>query len=271
MSFDERFGAKMSSHSFQIGKRQRVSESSHPEILEMSGSLEKEPDDADVQTLFFNRRNAAQDYSKVSPVDFDFERSIMEQTPGADSNLNESSKDKMRDVLEGVTRAYEDAMLCEPVGDQRACVNGKDCEGMFVDKTNGFVLREFLLPSQLETYKKTKRYPLQVRDCVMCARLKIARFVIGVRADATGMREDVLCQDYYNFTDIPGEYRLEDCLLSKKNVWEGVICPVVLHVRNAYKFEVVEGRRVYKQWKFPFLTLQPGHSPGTTLSSASID
>ena len=66
------------------------------------------------------------------------------------------------------------------------------------------------------------------------------------------MCEDCLVQDYYNFVNIPGEYRLEDCLLSKKTVWEGIVSPVVLHVRNAYKFKIKNGKRGYTQWKMPF-------------------
>ena len=83
------------------------------------------------------------------------------------------------------------------------------------------------------------------------------------------MREDCLVQDYYNFVNIEGEYRLEDCLLSKRTVWEGVVAPVALHVRNAYKFMLVNGKRTYKQWKMPFLTLLPRTCLGTTRSSAS--
>ena len=101
----------------------------------------------------------------------------------------------------------------------------------------------------------------------MCKRLQIARMVVGARAAGTGMREDCLVQDYYNFVNIPGEYPLKACLLSKRNVWEGVVAPVALHIRNAYKFEMVNGKRTYVQWKMPFLVHQPGSSPGTTPSS----
>ena len=51
------------------------------------------------------------------------------------------------------------------------------------------------------------------------------------------MKDDFLVQDYYNFVNIPGEYDLKNCLLSKRTVWEGLVSPVVLHVRNAYKYD----------------------------------
>ena len=113
-------------------------------------------------------------------------------------------------------------------------------------------------------YEETKRYPIQRAPCIMCKRLQIARLVVSARAAGTGMKDDFLVQDYYNFVNIPGEYRLEDCLLSKRTVWEGVVSPVVLHVRNAYKYVLKDGKKTFTQWKMPFLTCLPGNSSGTT-------
>lgn len=160
--------------------------------------------------------------------------------------------------------------MVEASGDQRQCCMGEQCEGKFIPQVqNGFILREFLLPSQEKSYNETKRYPIQRAPCILCKRLQIARLLVSVRAAGTGMREDCLVQDYYNFVNIPGEYRLEDCLLSKKTVWEGIVSPVVLHVRNAYKFCTKNGKRAYTQWKMSFLTFLPGSSPGTSHSSTS--
>ena len=82
----------------------------------------------------------------------------------------------MRDSIEGVTRKYEEDFMCEPTGDQRACSMEEACEGRCIPQagSNGFTLREFLLPSQLKTYEETKRYPLQRAPCIMCKRLQIA-------------------------------------------------------------------------------------------------
>lgn len=277
MSFDEQFDAKMApvEHAFQItrkAKRQRVTEETHPEILEMSGTFDTEVPKTVVATHFFNRQNENEPYKYVSPWDYEYVRKLMQRTPISNFDMNSfQGVDKMRDSIEGVPRKYEEEFMCEPTGDQRACSMEESCEGRFIPQAgaNGFTLREFLLPSQLKAYEETKRYPLQRAPCIMCKRLQIARMVVGTRAAGTGMRDDCLVQDYYNFVNIPGEYPLEVCLLSKRTVWEGVVAPVALHIRNAYKFEMKNGKRTYTQWKMPFLTCPPGHSLGTTLSSVS--
>jgi hypothetical protein len=240
--------------------------------MEMSGEFDKEVPETTVQAHFFNRENANNDYKYVSPWDISFVKKLMLRTPITNFDMNAfQSVDKMRDSIEGVSRVYEESFMCEPTGDQRPCSMEESCEGRFIPNAgeNGFTLREFLLPSQQKTYEQTKRYPIQRAPCIFCKRLQIARMVVSARAEGIGMREDCLVQDYYNFVDIPNEYRLEDCLLSKRTVWEGIVSPVALHMRNAYKFNVKDGIRVYEQWKIPFLTLLPGSSSGTTPSSAS--
>ncbi len=281
MSFEEQFNATMPDvqHAFQItrkAKRQKVSVDTHPEILEMSGEFDSEVPKTAVATHFFNRQNENEPYKYVSPWDTEFVRKQMQKTPISNFDMNAfQGVDKMRDSIEGVPRKYEESFMCEPTGDQRACSMEESCEGNFIPQagTNGFTLREFLLPSQQKMYEETKRYPLQRAPCILCKRLQIARMVVSARAAGTGMREDCLVQDYYNFVNIDGEYRLEDCLLSKRTVWEGVVAPVALHVRNAYKFELANGKRTYKQWKMPFLTLPPrqclGTAQDTTPSSGS--
>jgi len=279
MSFDDQFNEEMSSsssHGFQItrkAKKRKVEAETYPEILEMSGEFDKEVPETVVQKHFFNRENASASYRHVSPWDHSFVSSLMQRPPVPTYNMNDNQRvDKYRDSIEGVTREYEERFMVEASGDQRHCSMAEECEGKFIAQVpNGFVLREFLLPSQEKAYEQTKRYPIQRAPCIFCKRLQIARLLVSVRAAGTGMREDCLVQDYYNFVNIPGEYRLEDCLLSKKSVWEGIVSPVVLHVRNAYKFVTKDGKRGYTQWKQPFLTLLPESSSGTSLSSSSAN
>ena len=275
MSFDEQFNESMSSssdHGFQItrkAKKRKIEADAYPEILEMSGEFDKEVPKTSVQKHFFNRENETASYKHVSPWDHAFVSALIQRPPIPTYNMNENHKiDKFRDSIEGVTREYEERFMVEASGDQRQCSMGEECEGKFLCP-NGFVLREFLLPSQQKAYEETRRYPIQRAPCILCKRLQIARLLVSVRAAGTGMREDCLVQDYYNFVNIPGEYRLEDCLLSKKTVYEGIVSPVVLHVRNAYKFTTKNGKRAYTQWKQPFLTLLPGSSSGTSHSSTS--
>jgi len=279
MSFEDQFNEEMSSsssHGFQItrkAKKRKVEAETYPEILEMSGEFDKEVPETVVQKHFFNRENETATYKHVSPWDHAFVASLIQRPPIPTYNMNDNQRvDKYRDSIEGVTREYEERFMVEPSGDQRQCCMAEECEGKFITQVaNGFVLREFLLPSQEKAYHETKRYPIQRAPCIFCKRLQIARLLVSVRAAGTGMREDCLVQDYYNFVNIPGEYRLEDCLLSKKSVWEGIVSPVVLHVRNAYKFVMKDGKRGYTQWKQPFLTLLPESSSGTSLSSSSVN
>tara|TARA_B100000963_G_C22596699_1_gene658186 strand:+ start:46 stop:885 length:840 start_codon:yes stop_codon:yes gene_type:complete len=277
MNFDDAFDENMSSsssHGFQItrkAKKRKIESETYPEILEMNGEFDQDVPETVVQKHFFNRENESASYKHVSPWDHSFVASLIQRPPIPTYDMNDNQRvDKYRDSIEGVTREYEEGFMVEPSGDQRPCCMGEECEGKFICQVpNGFVLREFLLPSQQKAYEETKRYPIQRAPCILCKRLQIARLLVSVRAAGTGMREDCLVQDYYNFVNIPGEYRLEDCILSKKTVWEGIVSPVVLHVRNAYKFVMKEGKRGYTQWKMPFLTLLPASSAGTSHSSTS--
>ena len=276
MSFDEQFERQMvpQRHGFQItrkAKRQKVTPETYPEILEMSGEFDKEIPDTKPQALFFNRENKNAPYKHVSPWDHTFVKNLMQRQPRANFNMNENPLvDKYRDTIEGVTREYEEKFMVEASGDQRPCVMEEACEGRCIPQSpHKFVLREFLLPSQLKLYEETKRYPIERAPCILCKRLQIAHMVVSARAENTGLRDNCLVQDYYNFVNIPGEYDLKDCLLSKKTVREGLVSPVVLHVRNAYKFVLKDGKRGYTQWKMPFLTTRPEEDSGITHSSAS--
>ena len=279
MNFNDQFDENMSSsssHGFQItrkAKKRKVESETYPEILEMSGDFDKEVPETVVQKHFFNRENETASSKYTSPWDHSFVASLIQRPPMSTYNMNDNHQvGRIRDSIEGVTREFEERYMVEASGDQRQCCMAEECEGKYITQVpNGFPLREFLLPSQEKAYYETKRYPIQRAPCILCKRLQIARLLVSVRAAGTGMREDCLVQDYYNFVNIPGEYRLEDCLLSKKTVWEGIVSPVVLHVRNAYKFVMKDGKRGYTQWKQPFLTLLPESSSGTSLSSSSAN
>jgi len=249
-------------------KRARVTPVTEPTIMSMSGKFAVKPEMLEAQTNFFNRNNQEKAYEKVSPWNFPFVQALLQRTPLPNFDMDTFDQvGRFRDSIEGVTRKYEESFLTEPVGDQRRCVNDESCEGLKICKTNGFVLREFLLPSQLALYNETQRYPVNREPCLMCKRFRILRVVVATRADGNGLREDYLVQDYYNYVDLEEEYRLEDCILSKKNTWEGLCNPVVLHQRNNYRFAVVNQRKTYTQWRYPFFRLPPGEIPGNTSPS----
>ena len=137
---------------------------------------------------------------------------------------------------EVVPRAYEERYLCEPVGNQRPCVMNDQCQGMQLPHIveNAFVLREFLLPSQEEEFKRSGKLPQERQLCIMCKRAEILRAFVNVRADNMGVRSHMILQDYRNLCNVPGEYMLDDCILSSPTIYQGLLDPVVMHVKNAY-------------------------------------
>ena len=63
-----------------------------------------------------------------------------------------------------------------------------------------------------------------------------------------------------------GEYRLQDCILSNRHVYEGITDPVILHIRSAYRLVEKDGLRYYDQWRMAkpvenqhFLVEMPSH------------
>lgn len=224
------------------------------------------------ETTFFNQRNQdfwhRTDLSHLRPYDFPYVRALLQQPP-CDTLSPEDIKHKehVRVSIQVVRRAYEEGYLREPIGKERPCIMGDQCQGMHLPhvRDNAFVLREFLLPTEEDEYKRTGKLPSEGRLCLMCKRSEIARAFINIRADGMGVKNNVVLQDYRNIVDEEGEYCLEDCILSSHTIFQGLLDPVVLHLRNAYRLKVVDGVRYYEQWrmKYPgqqlhFLTKAPG-------------
>ena len=250
-----------------------ISEESTPDILQVSESKPEQSKTLMVaETSFFNQRNRdfwhRTDLSHLRPYDFPYVRALIQQKP-CDTLSPEDIKHKehVRVSIQVVTRAYEEQYLCEPVGKQRPCIMNDQCQGMHLPHVteNAFILREFLLPTEEEEYIRTGKLPSEGCLCLMCKRSEIARAFINIRADGMGVKNNVILQDYRNIVDVEGEYCLDDCLLSSQTVFQGLLDPIVLHLRNAYRLKVVNGVRHYDQWrmKYPgqdlhFLTEAPG-------------
>lgn len=250
-----------------------VPEDTIPDILQND---EDEPEPTKTlmvaETNFFNQRNQdfwqRQDLSHLRPYDFPYVRALLQQAP-CDTLSPEDikHKDHVRTSIQVVTRKYEEQYLREPVGKDRPCIMGDQCQGMHLPhvKTNAFVLREFLLPTEEEEFKRSGTLPAEGRLCLMCKRSEIARAFINIRADGMGVKNNTILQDYRNIVGEEGEYCMEDCILSSPNIFQGLLDPVVLHLRNAYRLQVKQGVRYYEQWrmKYPgqqshFLVTAPG-------------
>lgn len=131
-------------------------------------------------------------------------------------------------------RAYEESFLHEPVGTQRPCARDQKCEGLLVQGTDGFILREFIYPGAK---------PLPTRQlCLLCRRREIStafyRYETGIKLNNSNIR----ISSYYNLVGIPGEYDVRDCIISGSEN-SGLMLPVVLHVRSAYTCHMKDGVR----------------------------
>ena len=93
MNFDEQFESQMvpQKHGFQItrkAKRQKVTQETYPEILEMSGEFDKEVPDTKPQALFFNRENKNAPYKYVCPWVHTFVKYLIQRERRPDFIMN---------------------------------------------------------------------------------------------------------------------------------------------------------------------------------------
>ena len=70
-------------------------------------------------------------------------------------------KEAIRANIEVVSREYEEEFLREPLGTERPCVMGDNCQGhqLYHIKSDGFTLREFLLPRRTKSSKERASSP----------------------------------------------------------------------------------------------------------------
>jgi hypothetical protein len=100
-------------------------------------------------------------------------------------NVDDYDEDQVRGKLVSITCSYvrENDFLVEPVeGEHRRCARGKSCLGLVMSvripgcvddvppEGKGFILREFLLPVQLENWQRTGKLPHYNRHCLVCNR-----------------------------------------------------------------------------------------------------
>tara|TARA_A100001015_G_C15030712_1_gene733069 strand:- start:1163 stop:2077 length:915 start_codon:yes stop_codon:yes gene_type:complete len=250
-----------------------VTEEDVPDIMEAGpepSTTSKELQMA--ETSFFNKKNSdfwqRDDLSHLRPYDFPYIRALLQQPPQDTLSPEDTRhKEQARSSIEVVTRAYEEKFLREPIGEERACVMNENCQGNQLPHItdNKFTLREFLLPSEDEEAKRTGQWPKERRLCILCKRAEIARAFINIRADGMGVKDNVILQDYRNLVNIPGEYCLEDCILSSSHIFQGLLDPIILHVKSGYRIQILGGVRHLQQWgmKYPehkqhFLSKTPG-------------
>jgi len=200
----------------------------------MSGKRKRAP-----QQSTYSQSNASDTYSRLCAL----------MAPGhdhaqIDALLSQHQK-SLREVspctsadLTCCPRAYEESYLREPVGSERPCVRGNACEGMSLLVSSPFTLREFVYPGKEQGDTKTL--------CLLCRREEISNAYYRLETSNVNNAKDVVLSDHYNLVGVPGEYDVRDCIVSSGK-YTGVLLPVVLHIRSAYKSYESDGVRCLSQ------------------------
>lgn len=252
---------------------EHISEEDIPELMQAAPTpsvSNKSSPQIVAEQMYFNRQNSdfwqRDDLSHLRPYDFPFIRSMVQQAPQDTLSPEDTRhKETARANIEVVTREYEEKNLREPVGDERPCIMAENCQGMQLQhvKENKFTLKEFLLPSEDAEAKRTRCWPKEGRLCILCKRAEIARAFINIRADGMGVKQNVILQDYRNLVNIPGEYRLEDCILSSASIYQGLLDPVILHIKSGYRVKTINGVRHLEQWRMKYPEHEQSFQGGT--------
>lgn len=227
--------------------------------LHKKSEIELEPSqvaEKDFMKAKVNATHLETQLESMQPFDFPFVKGLLLAAPKdsmAPSGME--NKEQSRRNTEVVERAYEESFLREPINNERACALAGVCEGYKIIDGNmsnkGFVLREFLLPSQMQEYEASGSWPRERSLCLMCKRAEIAKAYYNIKADGMCVKSDITLQDYQNLVGIKGEYRLQDCILSCSHSYQGLLFPIVQHCRTAYKFKTLGGVNYYVQWNYP--------------------
>ncbi len=204
----------------------------------------------EAESKFLEHKNIQSKFKEASnPFDAEFLRKLLRKTPIDPMFLNRKSNNvKSRPNVEICHRRYEEQFLREPKSSERPCTCGNDCEGLKITNVgpnDGFILREFLLPSQYKKFTQTGKLPDVTNMCLLCQRANVAKLYINIKSDkeATG----ALISNYRNFAGVSGEYDISQCLLPSATHHTGLWDPVVLHMRNAYTAVKIGGIKFYKQ------------------------
>ena len=245
-----------------------VTPNAYPEILSVDSEFHLDTSSNELivaETNFFNSRNKDEwqksNDGHVRPFDFPFVRALIQTDPSETFDIHQfNDRERLRANIETVTREYEEEFLREPIGSERKCVLDSACEGLkiMMARDKAFILREFLLPSEKREMDASSKCRPERRLCLMCKRKEIARAWTNIRSDGKGMREDCILQDYRNLVGVKGEYNLRDCLVSSRHTYEGIVDPLVLHMRSGYRIVEKNGVRYYQQWSYGYpKTTQP--------------
>jgi len=235
------------------------------EVQGMTSSQER------AEKLFLENKNVRTQLNQSkNSYDYAYLKKLLEASPTDALYIERRSKDtKKRPIVEVSHRSYENEFLREPKRNERPCCKGEECEGLKITTTDeGFVLREFLLPSQYKRFLETKELPVMPQLCLMCRRAEVARLYVSMRADKS--TSSALISDYRNFGSVSGEYQLSQMLLPSTTNNIGLFDPVVHHVRKHYTITRIGGIRYYNQSGYRYPTSTPFHQKHSFLKQSPL-
>lgn len=202
-------------------------------------------------------------------MDLSFDRTMIDTLIESHMKDTDRSSETAPDVLASkdsmycCPRAYENNFLREPVGSERLCARGKNCEALQIDIDSPFILREFIYPGT---------EPQDMRSiCLLCRRYEISLAFYAYETGNSQSTPGLRVSEHYNLVGIPGEYDVRDCIVSEAT-GSGLPLPVVLHSRTAYNKETIDGIKHLAQARMrypggteiergPFLTRRAGLDP----------
>lgn len=152
--------------------------------------------------------------------------------------------------LEVCSRAYCAKFFREALGEkvgERPCRRARMCvfklmAARYPDSASraatdeGFVCREFLLPSQVETFAKSHDLPADRRMCLGCNRLFTNFYYHYYRS--RDREPHFLLQDHTVLIDSPEEYASVHCIYPNpdQGKWTGIVRPFVRFAWEAFAF-----------------------------------
>lgn len=168
------------------------------------------------------------DVSFADPRNYEVIQEMLKRHPRNKIEKDDGKNTVMLKVVPVVTREYEQAQLRSPRGQERACVNGKNC---MCNRKYGFVMKEFLLPDELEKLQAHSQVDVAVKPCLLCERDTNAYISVHIAATSFAPPPEYIIQRYRNIVNIENEYRFDDCLMTGP----GIPYPVVMNKTNGYE------------------------------------
>lgn len=165
--------------------------------------------------------------SSSQPIQLDINY-ILKQTPYRDlvqSLFSESSGMRPPEV-KIVCRSYEESFMRERIHEnEQLCMNGKNCEGNFIDPEIRFTCVRFILPGEVD--------PSSPGMCVLCMRKATQTLFYDMLYCGKSFRGVI--QSFGNMCE-KNEYRREDLLVCPLGAFlQCMPLPIVAHHRSKYQ------------------------------------